>query len=457
MNFEELFDGIRTLDYPRITNHEQLKVSIDGGLKNVEFTKLVAWLCKEIKVLLKLDEDVTSTQDSSSLLLELSSFLKELGCPYKCLIEGHVNSRLRTPETCMLLLDYLINEVNSARMYRVNFPDTKNEMSITINESSTAKYLRDMLMALKFNKPPENISPEQLFGRVLVKVSEILKTAPPALVGKQMFNGELSPKQWETLMQVQNEMAEEYRLRREMLLTRLDCTIESFKWSDRLKGKEAVIEKVYSEKRDKLSPDPTVSLADLLAAREDLAIAEKTSNSNVIIGQVPDRGGRPSEQQAPPPEMPSWQQRNAGGGGGRGGGFSGGRGGGGGGRGGGGGGFNSGGDQRRDSGFTPGGGSRVQAGWTPGNNNYQVTVGYQHDNRGGGYQNNRNGGGYSQGGGYQDNRGYQQDNRGGYQQDRGYQDRYQQGGDRGGYHNSRGGGYHESRGGRGGRGRGSWY
>jgi Protein of unknown function (DUF2465). len=44
-----------------------------------------------------------------------------------------------------------------------------------------------------------------------------------------MFNGELSPKQWETLMQVQNEMAEEYRLRREMLLTRLDCTIESFK------------------------------------------------------------------------------------------------------------------------------------------------------------------------------------------------------------------------------------
>lgn len=25
--------------------------------------------------------------------------------------------------------------------------------------------------------------------------------------------------------------------------------------------------------------------------------------------QVPDRGGRPNEQQPPPPEMPSWQQR----------------------------------------------------------------------------------------------------------------------------------------------------
>jgi hypothetical protein len=34
-----------------------------------------------------------------------------------------------------------------------------------------------MLMALKFNKPPENISPEQLFGRVLVKVSTVISQA----------------------------------------------------------------------------------------------------------------------------------------------------------------------------------------------------------------------------------------------------------------------------------------
>jgi hypothetical protein len=66
-------------------------------------------------------------------------------------------------------------------------------------------------------------------------------------------------------------------------------------------------------------PEPAVSLADLLAAREDLAIIEKTSSATVrkntqsavnkvIIGSVPDRGGRTSEQQAPPPEMPSWEK-----------------------------------------------------------------------------------------------------------------------------------------------------
>lgn len=46
---------------------------------------------------------------------------------------------------------------------------------------------------------------------------------------------------------------------------------------------------------------------------------EKTSNATVrkntrseinkvIIGAVPDRGGRPYEQEPPPPEMPPWQK-----------------------------------------------------------------------------------------------------------------------------------------------------
>ena len=65
---------------------------------------------------------------------------------------------------------------------------------------------------------------------------------------------------------------------------------------------------------------PAVSISDLLAARTDLAIIEKTSSAkyrtntksavnSVVIGKVPDRGGRPSEAQVPLPEMPAWQQR----------------------------------------------------------------------------------------------------------------------------------------------------
>lgn len=46
------------------------------------YTQLVEWLSKELKVLCSLDEyvnQITGPEDSSSFLLELSSFLKELG------------------------------------------------------------------------------------------------------------------------------------------------------------------------------------------------------------------------------------------------------------------------------------------------------------------------------------------------------------------------------------------
>jgi len=59
-----------------------LEKALDGGPKSVEYTGLVEWLSKELQTLCKLDEHVnavSSAEDSSSFLLELSSFLKELG------------------------------------------------------------------------------------------------------------------------------------------------------------------------------------------------------------------------------------------------------------------------------------------------------------------------------------------------------------------------------------------
>ena len=65
--------------------------ALDGGPKSLEYTKLVHILAEEIKQLCNLEETVNMMNDpdeSSSFLLELSSFLKELGCPYKKLITG---------------------------------------------------------------------------------------------------------------------------------------------------------------------------------------------------------------------------------------------------------------------------------------------------------------------------------------------------------------------------------
>lgn len=96
------------------------------------------------------------------------------------------------------------------------------------NESDTAKNLKNMLVTLKFQKPPDNISPDQFFSRVETKLSQVLKTVPPELLGKPLIDVELSTKQWEKLANLQEEMQKEYTIRRDMLLKRLDVTVQSF-------------------------------------------------------------------------------------------------------------------------------------------------------------------------------------------------------------------------------------
>nr|SVE73576.1 EOG090X06T3 [Daphnia atkinsoni] len=111
----------------------------------------------------------------------------------------------------------------------------------------------------------------------------------------------------------------------------------------------------YQPLRSSMQAEPKVTISRLLSAREDVAHEEKTSSASVrektktplqriLIGAVPDRGGRPTEQRRPPPEMPGWQKRKPDGGG-RGG-YRGGGGGG----------------QR--------GGGRVQGGWSQGGNSW---------------------------------------------------------------------------------------
>ncbi|XP_071450328.1 protein FAM98B [Hetaerina americana] len=427
----DILDALEDIGYTGpMLEDGALEKAVEGGPKSIEYTELVSWLSNELKTLCKLEEHInaiTSPEDSSSFVMEVSSFLKELGCPHKSLTEGHLSERLTTKVSRILFLEFLVCELEAARMIKVKKPNDEKGMQVELKESSTASDLKAMLIALKFPKPPSNITSSMLFGKMEQKVKEVVDKAPAGLVGKPLFFGTLSDKQWHTLMGIQQELHEEYRMRREMLIKRLDVTIQSFLWSERAKSQEDRIAQIFQSKRARLRVEPTVELSHLLAAREDLAILEKTSCASVrkntqsqinkvIIGKVPDRGGRPSEQQPPPPEMPSWQQRpsDGGRGGGRGGGggggggrvqggwSQGGRGGGQGGGGGAGGYQGGGGHQGGGGGYQGGGGSGYQGGGGGGGGGYQGGGGgggggYQ--GGGGGYQGGGGGGGGYQGGG----------------------------------------------------------
>ena len=78
-------------------------------------------------------------------------------------------------------------------------------------------------------------------------------------------------------------------------------------------------------RRKEMTAESRVTMADVLAARDDLLQVEKTSSQSVrkytqcsinrlVMGDVPDRGGRTNEGPAPPREMPSFRPRESGGG-----------------------------------------------------------------------------------------------------------------------------------------------
>lgn len=192
--------------------------------------------------------------------------------------------------------------------------------------------MKEIAITLNLGKPPDNITPKLIFEKINNKFDEIIRrTDGMKRVGKPLFcpNTRVSDENWAKLADLQSQLESEYDFRRKMLLTRLDCTIQSFQWSDKSKAKEGEIAERFAAKRQKLEQLTTggsrTGIPALLAARDNLAIIEKTSSANVqrntkskiqrhVMGHVPDRGGRAYEHQPPPPEMPSWQKNRAQGG-----------------------------------------------------------------------------------------------------------------------------------------------
>lgn len=94
------------------------------------------------------------------------------------------------------------------------------------------------MIALGFPKPPDSISAQQLFAKVEQRIKEQLEKVPKDYLGKALLTGgALSAQQWKKIEEMNNSMSDEYKMRSEMLLKRLDVTIQSFTWSDRVKVK----------------------------------------------------------------------------------------------------------------------------------------------------------------------------------------------------------------------------
>jgi len=102
-----------------------------------------------------------------------------------------------------------------------------------------------------------------------------------------------------------------------MLIRRLDVTLQSFMWAEKAKENEMEIRRAIVSMRQQLQKYFGIELFDVYTASKDLILTStKVSNplasnlKQIKIGNVPDRGGRPSERFASTSVMPQFRSRN---------------------------------------------------------------------------------------------------------------------------------------------------
>ncbi|XP_058606411.1 protein FAM98B isoform X2 [Onychostoma macrolepis] len=284
------------------------------GFSSSEYVSLVTWLSSRL----------THTQeplitDPDRCMLDTGRLLKDLCCPYKGLAARLADGDVKDTEERLKIVLFLASELQAEQMVSSKPPADAEELDASLQD------LRVICEALKLPDPAGRDA-RDAFTAVEQQVKVLLKQLPEAHVGDPAFKSSLRPDQWGELEKISGVLSAEYECRRRMLIKRLDVTVQSFSWSDRAKVKIDRMARAYQSKRYSLSLRSAVSAAHLLAARQDLCYMVKTSSGScrektscainrILMGRVPDRGGRPSEIVAPPPEMPAWQKRSDGGGG----------------------------------------------------------------------------------------------------------------------------------------------
>ncbi|XP_055343359.1 protein FAM98A-like [Paramacrobiotus metropolitanus] len=303
---------------------ENFRNAIGNGTAAVEYSHIIMALCKQLRILANINQDISemrSPADANSFVMDVTSFLHEMECPYARLTSAPLTERLATPENRLLLVDFLVGELQAARVnYATYGPETSKPA-----QSPLAANLAKVCNILNVQVPAD-VDPGQLFHTLESKLQQYIASLPPGALPKPLITTPLNEQQYAQLEQFDEAMRSEYRLRREMLLKRFDVTIQSFSWSERAKAKEAELNHIWTSRRPHMPLDSNVTMGDILGATDDLLRVQKaTSNSvrqhtqcpinRLVIGNVPDRGGRPSEAVVPPRDMPGFRARVDGGGG----------------------------------------------------------------------------------------------------------------------------------------------
>ncbi|XP_043850278.1 protein FAM98C isoform X1 [Dromiciops gliroides] len=294
------------------------------GASCAHFRALCARLAAELGALGALKEgavlnagDADGPETEDCFLLELSGLLRELQCPDRALTTGNPTTRLRAPGNGLRLLRFLCSELQAARLLSLRSPPDSSHAEA--REKAQGE-LALILQALGMPQPEPGTPASQVLREVHSKISDLLPSLPPGHLDP-LLTQPLDAPRWEALSTLSSCLRDQYCYRRRLMLTRLDLTASAFHWTERAQSQGTAMTNVLKPLRQGLAPESGVSLAHVLASRADLSrLVPATGQTarlttccpinKVLMGPVPDRGGRPNDLEAP---MPSWQSRREGG------------------------------------------------------------------------------------------------------------------------------------------------
>ncbi|XP_019521759.1 PREDICTED: protein FAM98C isoform X2 [Hipposideros armiger] len=297
-----------------------------------DFRALCARLAAELATLgaLKREREegaeVLSASDGpgaeEEFLRQLAGLLRELHYPDRALCGGDCATALQKPGTCLRLLRFLCTELQAARLLRLHPQLDPSQAALPPGGKEAEEELILTLQALGMPRPTPGTPASRLLWELHAKISELLPSLPPGSL-QPLLSYSLDAPRWEALESLCQSLRDQYCCRRCLLLKRLDLTTSAFHWSDRAEVKGEAMKAVLIPIREALTPESDISIAHVLAARADLSCLVPVTNkaarqgtccaiNKVLMGNVPDRGGRPDELEAP---MPTWQSRREDGGG----------------------------------------------------------------------------------------------------------------------------------------------
>ncbi|PAV69324.1 hypothetical protein WR25_27299 isoform A [Diploscapter pachys] len=266
----------------------------------------IAAVCREIKTLLQMEETVEGIDDDKQIqafLYNLSAFLLELGCPYEEFSSGPIDARFSDAEARNRLVNYLKDEFKAAQLTAAQ--RLENLKPDSVEEDEDRVLLCSALEAVGSTYSNQPLG--EIFSLLYQEVDKRMQrfvTAP-----KIMFKASMDENKWRQVEECCAMLLKDFRARTILLLKRLDVSVNSFLWTDRLQKMEDEIRGEYARRvQPHLIRYNPMQVWHLLAATDDILYIESASNyanrrntkcptHPLATGKAPkDRGGRTSEQ-----------------------------------------------------------------------------------------------------------------------------------------------------------------